>query len=402
MMSLAGVHSARDVIPGDLDGMRETSARLMSQSWILEDIAVGLSQVPRSVTWEGTAGDRFHTTVARMPGVFMGVAEAHRQAASALDRHCDEVQIARQQVTRALDLWEYGERLRRQAPVDTSTRTTRAPDILGESRSDDDPGVQVRAEALMIVTVAQQRVAESAVTASGQVKLAETDLSSDSSFWDDVGGAWSDFWHGATDVGADVINGIMSFGNALIENPDILLEILAGLALIQGGLAAEGGGVVLDGTGVGAPAGIAVGAAGLAAIAAGAGMVANGIGRAATEAAGDSAVAPLQGVGRGGGGSAPAALDAAQVESKVNAATRPGRNSGVRVVDDENELRALFDELSVGGVDATPTTGAYAKGGKMVELPDGTTVGLRTTSTSGGPTIDITFPGNRLLKVHVK
>ncbi|MEV7972338.1 hypothetical protein [Cellulomonas sp. NPDC089187] len=70
----------------------------------------------------------------------------------------------------------------------------------------------------------------------------------------------------------------------------------------------------------------------------------------------------------------------------------------------ENELRNLFDELSQGGVDITPSTGYYANGGgKMVRLPDGTEIGLREMSTSTGrPTIDIRYPDRRTLKIHVE
>jgi hypothetical protein len=74
----------------------------------------------------------------------------------------------------------------------------------------------------------------------------------------------------------------------------------------------------------------------------------------------------------------------------------------VRLVDDEVELRSLFDELSAGGVDVTPSTGAYANGsGRMVRLADGTKVGWRSTSTTGGPTIEITYPNQVRVKVHV-
>jgi len=39
----------------------------------------------------------------------------------------------------------------------------------------------------------------------------------------------------------------------------------------------------------------------------------------------------------------------------------------------------------------------------MVTLDDGTTVGLRwTSSKNGGPTIDIKYPNNTTCKVHVK
>ena len=77
---------------------------------------------------------------------------------------------------------------------------------------------------------------------------------------------------------------------------------------------------------------------------------------------------------------------------------KAGRSSGVKVVGSEAELDALYGRLSAGGKTATPPT--YK--GQMVELPDGTRVGLRNFSTSGGKTIDIHLPDGTQLKVHIE
>jgi hypothetical protein len=77
---------------------------------------------------------------------------------------------------------------------------------------------------------------------------------------------------------------------------------------------------------------------------------------------------------------------------------RAGRSPGVKVVGSEAELDALFSRLSAEGKPATPST--YP--GRMVELPDGTLIGLRDISASGGPTIDVFPTGARPIKVHVE
>ena len=77
---------------------------------------------------------------------------------------------------------------------------------------------------------------------------------------------------------------------------------------------------------------------------------------------------------------------------------QPGRSPGVRTVADAPELQALFDELSAGGTRLPP--GTYP--GVRVQMPDGSQIGLRTTSKSGGPTIDIKGPNGDTLKVHIK
>jgi len=408
--SLRGIHAPDDLLPGDLFGLQDTADRLRAQGQLYDVIGDDVARACAQVEWHGAAGEQFRASVTMLPAAYQATAWAHHRAARAVDGHAECLAHARRRADEAIGLWEHGDRLTVQAglPLPSSRRDA----VPRHRQSTDtcppqhrptvpDPGAALRDEALIIATSAQRQVEESAQAAAAQIRAASNELPQDDpSLWDRVGGAWSDAWHGASDVGAALGNAVLSFGNALTQNPDLVGEILAGLALIQGGIAAEGGGLVLDATGVGAPGGVAVGAAGLAAIAAGAGLVAHGIGRAATEAAGESAVAPLQGAARGAG--TPATLDAAEVRRRATAATKASTGRDVRVVETEDELRALYDELSVGGKDVTPTTGAYAKDGKMVQLPDTTRVGLRETSTSGGPTLDITFPNGTKIKVHIE
>jgi len=73
----------------------------------------------------------------------------------------------------------------------------------------------------------------------------------------------------------------------------------------------------------------------------------------------------------------------------------PGNSPGVYTVDSPEELKQVYDELSAGG---KPTNSSYA--GQEVELPNGTRVGIRETSKTGGPTIDINQGGTQY-KIHV-
>lgn len=49
----------------------------------------------------------------------------------------------------------------------------------------------------------------------------------------------------------------------------------------------------------------------------------------------------------------------------------------------------MFDKLAEGGRDVTPE----GHRGKLVQLPDGSYVGLRPNSKSGPPTVDVNIPG---------
>ena len=77
---------------------------------------------------------------------------------------------------------------------------------------------------------------------------------------------------------------------------------------------------------------------------------------------------------------------------------RAGRNSGVKVVGSADELEGLFGRLTAGG---KPAQGVKYPG-RLVELPDGTTVGARAASKCGGPTLDIKLPNGARQKVHVE
>jgi RHS repeat-associated protein len=100
----------------------------------------------------------------------------------------------------------------------------------------------------------------------------------------------------------------------------------------------------------------------------------------ATDVAGAGALA--------GGIAGLAAREGAASIEDVLVGLRPGLNPRVYEVDSPAELEQLYARLSRGG---TPTNTSYP--GSQVRLPDGTYVGIRQTSGSGGPTIDINMNG---------
>ena len=97
-------------------------------------------------------------------------------------------------------------------------------------------------------------------------------------------------------------------------------------------------------------------------------------------------------VGRAGG-------TASQGITKIFSGLRAGNSPRVKVVGSEAELESLFTRMSAGG---KPVPGTRYPGGRMVRLPDGTTVGIRSSSTSGGPAMDIKTPERTIMKVHIK
>lgn len=76
---------------------------------------------------------------------------------------------------------------------------------------------------------------------------------------------------------------------------------------------------------------------------------------------------------------------------------RPGRSSNTRLVESADELESLFGRITAGG---RPIQGTKYPG-RMMEMPDGAKIGIRPTSRSGGPTIDIHRATGTSIKVHV-
>jgi hypothetical protein len=92
-------------------------------------------------------------------------------------------------------------------------------------------------------------------------------------------------------------------------------------------------------------------------------------------------------------------MDAESVNGIIDALP-PGNSAGVHVVGSESELDDLFVEITAGGTEVIGTS--YP--GILVQLPDGTIIGIRPDSTSGGvgdTTIDTKCPDGSKDKVHI-
>jgi hypothetical protein len=105
--------------------------------------------------------------------------------------------------------------------------------------------------------------------------------------------------------------------------------------------------------------------------------------------------------GVGAGEDEPAKTGSPTKESEVrdvlNSRTQPGKNKPHRQMATDDEIRQLYEDLAVNGKPVD--VGNYP--GRAAELSDGTVVKIRDTSTSGGVTIDVTYPNGRVVKVHL-
>jgi RHS repeat-associated protein len=173
-------------------------------------------------------------------------------------------------------------------------------------------------------------------------------------------------------------------------------QIVGGLFGVAGGIGGEVLGGVASATGGGAAIGVPAIAVSTAAVVGGAANVAAGI-------RGLAHVLLSEGTGNDTSRAAPSTGKStttyAGISDRVSKLI-PGKNPNVYQVNTPEEMTKLFNDLSRGGKNVTPPT--YK--GTLVELQDGTLVGMRTASKSGGPTIDVKPPegfGAKPLKVHL-
>ena len=83
----------------------------------------------------------------------------------------------------------------------------------------------------------------------------------------------------------------------------------------------------------------------------------------------------------------------------ILAALAPGRSPRVLMVSSEDELQAVYDELSRGQESVV----SQSYDGEAVTTSDGWRIGMRNTSSStpDDRTIDIVSPNGQMIKVHV-
>lgn len=87
------------------------------------------------------------------------------------------------------------------------------------------------------------------------------------------------------------------------------------------------------------------------------------------------------------------------VDAIVKENSRKSKSGGVREVDTPEDLAKIAEEIIQGG-EKDDSWGDYD--GDVFRLPDGTQIGIRRTSQSGGETIDIRPPaGDKNIKVHL-
>jgi hypothetical protein len=311
MAELGQTRDPRALVPGDVAKVTETMWSMRSYGDSLHEAGAGLARIDTQEGWRGEAADQFRSRFHGEPRKWLEAGDCFHNAANALDSYASTLQWAQQEAGDAIRLWNEGEQATasaraehdaavQHAQQEAATNHTTAPDIPFT-----DPGEAKRAVARQKLDNARSQLRNAGDTAERAVDAGRDKAPEKPGFWSKVGDFFSDVGDGLLDAGGAVVNGIASFGNAMVNHPGDVLTAAAGIGLTVASAGGEGLGLALDATGVGAIPGAALNAVSAAGIATGATMTAAAVGDLAHHAATDDHVSPVE---RGGGGGEPSSV----------------------------------------------------------------------------------------------
>jgi len=295
------------LVPGSYAAAHTVASAWRSRSEAATALRDGLRRLEVDAAWTGYPYGKYLERADYVRSSWEKTGEQLMSGAAALSAYGDALRWAQDEAAHAIDLWEQAE---------AATITSRAAHRVKVRELERDlhlrhvdldvpfidGGADLRAQAVDVLTNARSVLDRYAVDAANAIHDAadaaplQTPKQADSAKNWAVAGAIGTvmFETAVLNPAIEQLNFIASMGTALINHPDILLELLGGVALVVGGGAMIGGGGALALTGVGAApgGGLAWAGAGVA----GAGLAAAGHAgtRWMNEATGDDAVSVAQ------------------------------------------------------------------------------------------------------------
>jgi hypothetical protein len=298
MAELGETDDPRALVPGDAGSITSTAQQLRTRGDALHEAGAGLQRIDTTDGWSGEAADAFRAKFQGQPGKWLEAGDCFHSAADALTDYSTMLAWAQQEAARAITQWNAGQDATRQA----TAQHQQAEQQAGQTLPFDDPGEQARRAARDILDNARHQLDTAGDTAAGTVGSARDKAPEKPGFWSKVGDFFEDVGAGLANAGGHVVNGLASFGNAMIQHPGETALTAAGAGLMVLGAAGDVGGGLLDITVAGAVVGVPLNVASTGAIVVGGGMVAAGTGDLMMHAAGDDSVNPARTDHEGAGG----------------------------------------------------------------------------------------------------
>ena len=238
------------LVPGSPSSLHARAAEWQRAATAAEDVAQAIEGIAVPDGWTGEAASAFTARLKSLPAVWSEYADACGKAAVILMDYADSLIVAQSQAAEAIAKWNHGERETARAHRETADATKRfwmkLPGPAAGIPIFVDFGAAHRKEAQEILSNARTIVRDEGDAAAGRLSRVTENAPSSPNMWAAGAAVIAVMWklqsERSLEAGADVLNGVASFGNALIKHPDVLLEMLLGVAGMAGGVGLIGGG----------------------------------------------------------------------------------------------------------------------------------------------------------------
>ncbi|GIF24274.1 hypothetical protein BJ973_007754 [Actinoplanes tereljensis] len=298
MAELGETEDPRALVPGDATSIAGTAQLLRTRGDSLQAAGTGLNRIDTVDGWSGAAADAFRAKFQGQPGKWLEAGDCFHSAADALTTYSTTLTWAQQEAARAITQWNAGQDATRQAGAQHQQAELQA----GRALPFDDPGEAGRQAARDVLAGARKQVDAAGDTAAGTIGSARDKAPEKPGFWSKVGDFFEDVGAGLQNAGGHLVNGLASFGNAMIHHPGDTALAAAGAGLMVLGAAGEVGGGLLDITVVGGVIGVPINVAAAGVIVAGGGLTAAATGDLMMHATSDDSVNPARTDHEGSGG----------------------------------------------------------------------------------------------------
>jgi hypothetical protein len=283
---LGDTQDPKELIPGNSEAIEENARVLQARAERAGHAADGLQAIDTGA-WEGPAATAFHEKFSYEPGKWFTASDALQAAAGTLEDYATTLRWAQAQATEAIAQWNQGQTTTQQATTAHDQAAAQAAAQNQPPPAFTDPGEASRQAARDTLSRARAQLTEVGDATAGALRDQTAPAPQESSWLDDLGNF-------VADAGSHLVNGLASFGNAMINHPLDVLTAAAGAGLTVISAAGEGFGMVLDATGIGAAAGVPLNAISAAGMATGATMATGAVADMAMHASGDDHVSPME------------------------------------------------------------------------------------------------------------
>ncbi|MFD9889741.1 putative T7SS-secreted protein [Amycolatopsis sp. NPDC059027] len=248
MAELGETRDPRALVPGNPEAIEENIRVLRGRGDEAEHAAGGLRAIDTG-SWEGPAARAFHDKFSYEPNKWYDASDALHRAAELLDDYASTLRWAQTQAGEAIALWDKGQAATQQAKAAYDKAAAEAAAHNQPPPTFTDTGEPSRQAARDILNRARVQLTGAGDSIAGMLNAEADGAPQQSSWLDDVGNFAADF-------GAHLLNGLASFGNAMLNHPLDTAAFVGGAGLTMISSVGEGAGLLLDATGIGAIAGV--------------------------------------------------------------------------------------------------------------------------------------------------